>query len=95
MSCCWTYLKLRIGPSWDLNYHVEDCLLLVRIERNVVERRDRCAILLDVAAVLEGVFGSNLSSRELGRRFAVRHAGASREVSSDGFSAQRSYAGGR
>ena len=49
---CSTHFQLSIGPSWDLNYHVQDSLLLIGIERNVVEGRDRSAILLDVATVV-------------------------------------------
>lgn len=55
-----TYLKLCIGPSWDLNDHVQNGLLLVGIERDVVEGRDADAILGDVNTVLEGVGGTNL-----------------------------------
>ena len=32
-----TYLKLAIGPSWDLNDHVQDSLLLVGIQRDIME----------------------------------------------------------
>ncbi len=60
-----THLKLAIGPSWDLNDHVQDGLLLVGIERDVVEWRDWLAILLDVDAVLQGVWGTDLTDRVL------------------------------
>lgn len=33
-------LHLAIGPSWDLNDHVQDGLLVVGIEGDVVEGRD-------------------------------------------------------
>lgn len=61
-----THLEFGIGPARNLNNHVEDGLLLVGIERNVVERRDGNAILLNVDAVLQGVLGSNLANRVLG-----------------------------
>jgi hypothetical protein len=61
-----THLHLRIGPAGHLNYHVEDRLLLIGIERDVVERRDGLAILLDVDAVLERVRGANSACRVLG-----------------------------
>lgn len=60
-----TYLKLGIGPARDLNDHVEDGLLLVGVQRDIVERRDRNAILLDVDAVLEGMRGSDLAQAVL------------------------------
>lgn len=60
-----TYLKLGIGPAGDLNNHVEDGLLLVGVQRDIVERRDGHAILLDVDAVLEGVRGSDLAKAVL------------------------------
>lgn len=70
-----TCLQLSIGPSGNLDDHVEDGLLLVGIERDVVEGRDGSAILLDVAAVIESVFGSKLANRELGGPLAVGHGG--------------------
>ena len=63
-----TYLHLRIGPARDLNDHIEDRLLLIGVEGDVVERRDRHAILLDVDAVLQSVGSSDLARGELGRR---------------------------
>ena len=56
-----THLHLRVGPAGDLDDHVEDGLLLVGIQRDVVEGRDGLAILLDVDAVLEGVGSANLA----------------------------------
>ena len=56
-----TYLKLAIGPSWDLDDHVQDGLLLVGVEGDVVEGRHGHAILFDVDAVLEGVGGADLA----------------------------------
>jgi len=59
-------LELAVCPSWDLNNHVQDGLLLIGIERDIVEGRDRDAILLDVDAMLESVRCSDLSSLVLG-----------------------------
>lgn len=56
-----SHLLLGIGPSWNLNDHVQDGLLLVGVQGNVVEGRDWDAILLDVDAALEGVECSNLA----------------------------------
>ena len=39
-------LKLGVGPTRDLNNHVEDVLALVGIERNVMEGRDGRSVLL-------------------------------------------------
>jgi len=65
-----TYLHLSIGPSWHLNNHVEDSLLLICVQRDVVEGRARLAILLDVDAVLEGVGGVDLAGSVDGGRLA-------------------------
>merc|ERR1712000_163459 len=54
-------LELGIGPSRDLNNHVQNGLLLVGVEGDIVEWRDGLAILLDVDAVLEGVGSRNLA----------------------------------
>ena len=43
---------LGVGPAGDVDDHVEDAVVLVGEERDVVERRDDLAILLDVHAVL-------------------------------------------
>lgn len=59
----YTYLKLSIGPSWNLNNHVENGLLLIGIQRNVVERGDdlgdsltiHIRVLVDVDLVALGV----------------------------------------
>lgn len=62
-------LKLAVGPSRDLDDHVQDGLLLVGKERNVVEGRHGDAILLNVDAVLQSVLGGNLAdgvSRHVG-----------------------------
>lgn len=61
-----TYLKLSVGPSRNLDDHVQDVLLLVGVERNIVERRDGLAILLDVDAMLEGVGSRNLADGIVG-----------------------------
>jgi hypothetical protein len=60
-----TYLHLAIGPSWDLNDHVQDGLLLIGVQGDIVERRDGYAILLDVDAVLQSIRSSDLSDFEL------------------------------
>jgi hypothetical protein len=65
-----THLHLSIGPSWHLNNHVEDGLLLVGIKGNVVEGRARNAVLLDVDAVLEGVGSADLACRVHGGSLA-------------------------
>ncbi|KAI6770200.1 hypothetical protein HG530_004829 [Fusarium avenaceum] len=61
-----TYLKLSIGPSRNLDNHVQDVLLLVGVERNIVEGGDGLAILLDVNTVLEGVGSRNLADGVVG-----------------------------
>lgn len=58
------YLLLGVGPAGDLNNHVQDALLLIGIKGNIVEGRDRDAILLDVHPVLQGVGLANLADRE-------------------------------
>ena len=55
------HLHLGVGPSWDLNDHVHDGLLLVGVERDIVEWRDWLPILLDVDAVLQCVWGTNFA----------------------------------
>lgn len=66
MSTCYAgrgaaYLHLRVGPAGNLNDHVQDRLLGIGVQRNVVERRDGLAILLNVDAVLQRVLGSDLA----------------------------------
>lgn len=61
-----TYLKFAIGPSRNLNNHVEDGLLGVGVERNVVEGGDGNTVLLDVDAVLQGVESTHLAEGVLG-----------------------------
>jgi hypothetical protein len=56
-----TYLLLGVGPAGDLDDHVQDGLLLVGVERDVVEGRDGHAILLDVDAVLKSVRSADLA----------------------------------
>jgi hypothetical protein len=63
--------KFAIGPSWDLNDHVQDSLLLVGIEGDVVEGGDWNTILLDVDAVLQSVRSGDLSSLVLGSHVCV------------------------
>lgn len=55
------HLKLAVSPSRNLDNHVQDGLLLVGVERNVVEGGHGDAILLDVDAVLQSVLGGNLA----------------------------------
>ena len=64
------YLLLGVGPTGDLNDHVQDGLLLVGIERNVVEGRHGDAVLLNEHTVLEGVGRADLAD-------GVRHCGRS------------------
>lgn len=61
---CNTHLLLGVGPAGDLDDHVQDGLLLVGVERDVVEGRDGHAILLDVDAVLKGVRSADLARGE-------------------------------
>jgi hypothetical protein len=67
-----TNLKLAIGPSWDLNDHVQDGLLVVGIEGNIVEWRHGDAILLDVDAVLQSVRWCDFADGVLGSHFCAR-----------------------
>jgi len=46
---------LGIGPAGNLDDHVEDAIVPICKERDVMERRDDLAVLLDVDAVFEGV----------------------------------------
>lgn len=55
------YLLLSVGPARDLNNHVQDVLLLIGVERDIVERRDGDAILLVVDTVLQRVGLANLA----------------------------------
>ena len=57
-----------------------------------MEGRDRCAILLSIASVVEGMLGSNLAYPKLAGLLAVRHGGdlrgiPSREMSGNSLSA--------
>ena len=56
-----THLLFGIGPAGDLDDHVQDSLLLIGIERDVVEAGDGLAISLDVHTVVEGVGLANLA----------------------------------
>jgi hypothetical protein len=67
-------LKLCIGPARNLNNHVQDGLLLIGIERNVVEGRDGDAILLNICSEFVGVQRAHLTRLVL-RWFSVRHGG--------------------
>lgn len=39
-------------PSWDFDHHVQDSLGLIRVKRNVMERRDDRSILFDINSML-------------------------------------------
>ena len=56
-----TNLHLRIRPPWNLHNHVEDRLLLVCVERYIVEGTQWDAIPLDEDAVLECVGSADLA----------------------------------
>jgi hypothetical protein len=58
-----TCLHFAIGPSWDLNDHIQDGLLLIGIERDIVEGRDGDAILFNIDSVLQGVGRTILPDR--------------------------------
>ena len=45
-------LHLGVGPAGDLDYHVQDAIVLVGEEGDVVEGRDDAAVLLDEHTVL-------------------------------------------
>lgn len=45
-------LHLGVGPSGDLDDHVQDAIVEICEERDVVEGRDDVAVVLDVHAVL-------------------------------------------
>lgn len=91
-----TDLHLRIGPAGNLDNHVEDGLLLIGIERDVVEGRDGDAILFNVDAVLEGVGCGDLASSVLAAGLGVsdgRHGGlVSLKMCSDLLGARTNFA---
>lgn len=66
-----TNLLLCVGPAGNLNDHVEDGLLLVGVQRDVVEWRDRNAIFLDEDAVFKSVRSADLADGVLGGGLAV------------------------
>ena len=57
-----THLLLGVGPAGDLDNHVQDCLLLIGIQRDVVKRRDGDTILLNEDAVVKGVGSADVAS---------------------------------
>lgn len=61
VGAVFSHLELGIGPAGDLNDHVKNGLLLVCVQGNVVEGGDGNAILLDVDAVLQGVWRGHLA----------------------------------
>lgn len=64
-------LHLAICPSWDLNDHVQDSLLLIGIKGDIVERRNWNSILLDIDTVLQSVWSSDLSDSVFGSHCCV------------------------
>jgi hypothetical protein len=97
-----TYFHFAIGPSWDLNDHVQDSLLLIGIERDIVEWGDWNSIFLDVDAVLQGVWSADLANLVSRRHFCgciltvdvvLRRRGARRDMSSYLFGAGRNFVG--
>jgi hypothetical protein len=94
-----TYLHFGIGPSWNLDDHVQDGLLLIGIQGDVVEWRHRNTIFLDENAMLQGVRSSDLSGCVLGghiREERVVGGGGrrARKVSSYLACARRNFVGG-
>ena len=66
-----TYLHLRIGPARDFDDHVENGMRFIGVERDIMEGRDWHAILLDINAVIKGVWSSDLASSVLIRNVGV------------------------
>ena len=66
-----THLHLRVGPSWNLNHHIQDRLLLIGIQWDIVEGRARLAILLNPDAVFEGVGSADLAGGVDGGGLAI------------------------
>lgn len=66
-----THLKLAVGPSWNLDDHVQNGLLSIRVQGNVVEGGNWRSILLNVDTVLESVWCTDLSDGVLGSHIAV------------------------
>ena len=100
-----TDFKLAIGPSRDLNNHVQYRLLLVCIQRDIVESRDGDSIPLDEDAVLQSVGRANLSdavTRHIDFAGRVRYARAevlgnllyARDGNISFVGARRSFSGG-
>lgn len=68
-------LHLGVGPTRDLDDHIEDALVLVDEEGDVVEGRDDVAIFLDVDAV-PWMGGDGLSWRRRGAEHVPSLLGA-------------------
>lgn len=64
-------LHLAVCPSWDLNNHVQDGLLLIGIKGDIVEWRNWNAILFDVDTVLQSVWSSDLSDSVFGSHCCI------------------------
>ena len=47
-----TNLHLCVGPSWDLNDHVKEGLLLIGKQGDIMEGGDGAAVLLNVDTVI-------------------------------------------
>jgi hypothetical protein len=47
------YLHLGIGPSWDLNDHVQDALCLIVPQWEIVEERGWLTVNLEIGAALQ------------------------------------------
>ena len=71
---CETYLLLSIRPPRNLHNHIQDRLLLIGIQRDIMEGRDGYAILLEEDAVLERVLLPDLASTEFLRGLGVEAA---------------------
>ena len=69
-----TYLLLRVRPPRNLHHHVQHRLLLIGVQRDIVERRERHAVLLNVDAVLERVRRRDLAGGEDGRGLGLEAA---------------------
>lgn len=68
-----SYLLFGIGPAGDLHDHVQNGLLLVGIQRDVMEGRDGDAIPLDEDTILECVRLANPADGVFGPGLCVGH----------------------
>lgn len=92
-----TYLHLGIGPSRNLDDHVQDGLLFIGIQGDVVKWGNRDSILFKVDAVLQSVRSSDLAGGILGShvcvdsRSGIGRRRRAREVSSYLVCARRNF----